>query len=145
MLELDVSKLEQLRKFSEMEKKEDTARFIIPTTFKQHMCFQADEALTYLSIYDDGALVGFFMIRTENSESVELRRMVVFKKGIGVGQRSLYALEKYCETHLACKRIWLDVFSYNTRARHIYEKTGYEKFKTANYSQRTLIFMEKYI
>ena len=53
------------------------------------------------------------------------------------------ALETWCLETLRRKRIWLDVFDFNARGRHVYSGLGYRQFDQSDYRGRTLIFCEK--
>ena len=75
--------------------------------------------------------------------SVEFRRVVVSDKGKGVGQSAITAMEQFCRTQLQRTRIWLDVFEYNNRGRHIYEKLGYERYGESDHEGRRLLLYQK--
>jgi diamine N-acetyltransferase len=52
-------------------------------------------------------------------------------------------MEEYCRENFHAKRIWLDVFSDNARAIHLYEKMGYRPFGEKPSGARTLKLYEK--
>jgi RimJ/RimL family protein N-acetyltransferase len=81
--------------------------------------------------------------------SVELRRIVVANKGLGIGQTAMSALQEYCSKTLQRGRIWLDVYVFNQRGnqrgRHAYEKLGYQLFKRGEFDSRKLLYLQKSI
>ncbi|OAB55268.1 hypothetical protein AY600_13855 [Phormidium willei BDU 130791] len=56
--------------------------------------------------------------------SLLLRRLVVTRKGQGVGGRALRAAQRFCFETLGFHRLWLDVHEDNP-ARHLYERLGF--------------------
>jgi RimJ/RimL family protein N-acetyltransferase len=82
------------------------------------------------------------LLKLEDDEtSIEFRRIVVVERGKGIGQQILNEIEKYCLNKLKRNRIWLDVFEFNKRGIHIYEKQGYHKTgETDIESKRALIY-----
>ena len=146
MIELDHASTEQLPLFHAMEQDVDTAPYILPTTLEQHQQALACEDIIYLSINDDGILRGYFILALDaDGSSVELRRIVIARRGIGTGQRSMRALETWCLEELRRRRVWLDVFDFNARGRHVYSKLGYEQFDQRDYQGKQLLFFEKYL
>ena len=98
----------------------------------------------YLSICADGEIVGFFILALESDkQSVEFRRIVIARKGIGIGPAALRALEVWCIGKLQRQPIWLDVFASNLRARQVYAKLGYRQFDSAVLDGRALLYWQK--
>jgi ribosomal protein S18 acetylase RimI-like enzyme len=54
-------------------------------------------------------------------------------------------MEHYCTKTLKANRILLDVFKANTRGLHIYQKLGYQFFKSEELNGTTLLYMDKRI
>ena len=52
--------------------------------------------------------------------SLELKRMVVQKKGQGIGRGALRLVKKIAFDDLGAHRLWLDVKHHNTRAQKLY-------------------------
>lgn len=77
------------------------------------------------------------------SNDVELRRIVISKKGNGLGQQAIALMEEYCAEHLNCSRVWLDVFESNKRGIYLYQKLGYKQFKQTEFEGQQLLCMEK--
>ncbi len=58
-------------------------------------------------------------------KSVELKRLVVAEKGVGLGRASARVLKKVAFDELGAHRFWLDVKGRNTRAKALYDSEGY--------------------
>src|SRR5678816_4305755 len=106
--------------FAQLEQAPDTKQFVLPYSETEHARNILNSSFVYLRILDAGELVGFFILVLDSEpNSVEFRRVVVSDKGKGVGQSAITAMEQFCRTQLQRTRVWLDVFEYNNRGRHI--------------------------
>ena len=144
MVQLVESKQEELKQFCAWERAGDTKEYIIPYTLERHLKEFAKSEIIYLSILVDSKVVGFVILKLEDDPtSVEFRRIVVSEKGQGIGQAALREVDTYCFDKLNRKRIWLDVFSFNHRGIHIYEKQGYQRVGEANFEGKKLFLYEK--
>jgi len=135
---------DEARKFVAMENSAGTGEFIIPYSLEQHLAEMEKPEIVYLSIIANQQLAGFIIVATgEHGNGVEFRRIVVRRKGQGIGQAAISKMEQYCLTELDCNRIWLDVYDFNHRGRHLYEKLGYRYFKSSTDESKTLLYYEK--
>lgn len=146
MIEVRQAKLFEIPAMAKMDQDADTGKYILPYSLAKHREeFERPDAV-YLSILDQQQLVGYFILVLEADEtSVEFRRIVVAKKGAGIGQQAIPMMEDYCRNQLKRERLWLDVFDFNQRGQHLYQKLGYRKFdngildgKILHYYQKTL-------
>jgi RimJ/RimL family protein N-acetyltransferase len=127
-----------------MENNSDTSEFIISYNHDKHIAELKNPLNSYLGIYENGRLLGFFIIGIENEgKRIEFRRIVIEKKGLGYGQKAIIELENYCTALWNTDTIWLDVFDYNQRGIHIYKKLGYKTIGEKLFGDRKLIIMEK--
>ncbi|MBY5947768.1 GNAT family N-acetyltransferase [Photobacterium rosenbergii] len=126
-----------------MEQDKDTLEFILPNSLEEHITLINSSDVLYLSVYQNGSLVGFCTIVADNQGSAELRRIVIASKGNGLGQQVIKEVERYCSQKLQCSKLWLDVFKFNSRGIHIYTKLGFTQFKTGSYQGKELLFMVK--
>ncbi len=125
-----------------MEKAAGNSQWINAYSLAQHRELITDKNVCYLTILDCETPCGFFLL-VKSGESIEFRRIVVTKKGQGIGQLAIRKMEQYCRTELAATRIWLDVYESNDRARHIYEKLGYEFQRRVEGEPEALLDFEK--
>jgi RimJ/RimL family protein N-acetyltransferase len=144
MVEVTRARLADLPLFVQMEQATDTSAFIIPYSYAEHCRKLADPNFVYLSILADGVPVGFFILVLDaDGSSVEFRRIVVATKDRGIGQSAIQQMEQFCRTTLGRSRIWLDVFEFNQRGRHIYEKLGYKQCGVGAHDGKRLLLYEK--
>jgi RimJ/RimL family protein N-acetyltransferase len=144
MIELRPSRIEDLHFFHAMEQDADASAFILPYSLQRHRREFERREIVYLSIYSLDELAGFFILRLDpDHNSVEFRRVVIAKKGQGIGQPAILAMEEYCRDQLKRNRVWLDVFEFNNRGRHIYEKLGYRLFDSGDHDGKKLLLYEK--
>jgi diamine N-acetyltransferase len=71
--------------------------------------------------------VGFLILIGCRSrhQSLELKRMVVRAKGLGLGRAALRVAKKVAFDDLGAHRFWLDVKGRNTRAKSLYDGEGF--------------------
>ena len=69
---------------------------------------------------------GFVILQPLNDvhEGAKLKRVVVTEPGRGVGRELLRATFDWVFAHTDNARLWLDVFTHNARARHVYRSVG---------------------
>lgn len=135
---------EEIPFFAEVESTEDVVEFILPYDLERHYSEFHKQNTVYLSVLDEEELIGFIILVQEpDGISVEFRRIVISAKGRGHGQSAIAAMEDYCRKKLNRKRIWLDVFEFNKRGQHIYEKFGYTRFREGQHDGKRLLFYEK--
>jgi len=63
---------------------------------------------------------------SEDSRSIELKRVVVAAPGQGLGRRILTEVIRIAFRELGAHRLFLDVFEDNDHARHLYESLGFK-------------------
>ncbi len=144
MLTLRAATTDELPLFHAMEQDADTSPYILKTSLEQHGRAHACGDIVYLAILDRGELAGYFILALDDDgHSVELRRIVIADKGRGVGQRAMRALEPFCRDRLQRERIWLDVYDFNHRGRHVYESLGYQRFDQKDFEGKRLLFYDK--
>lgn len=143
MIELQLARPGDIPHFVAMEREKDTREFVIGYDEERHRRAMADLNVRYLRIADEGVLVGFIILVLDKDGSVELRRIVVTRKGAGIGQRAIAIVEGFCRAALGVSRIWLDVFEHNHRGRRLYEKLGYSQFGVGAFEGRRLLLYEK--
>lgn len=108
-----------------------------------HIKLLDDKDCFHLSIrrVDNDKLVGHMILfGGESKDSVlEFRRLAINEKGAGYGREAVQLLKKLAFEVLSYHRLWLDVYSDNARAIHVYESEGFilegelrDKFKTEN-------------
>jgi len=85
------------------------------------------DARYFVSETESGDLQAYAILRglSEDSGSVELKRIVVATPERGLGRRVLEELICTVFEDMKAHRLFLDVFEDNARARHLYESIGF--------------------
>lgn len=113
------------------EANDDTSPFIIPWTTEHHLAALSDPDCAHRSIRDAATdeWLGFVLLFGLSSphRSIELRRIVCARKGIGIGRAAIRALIEMTFGALGAHRLWLDVKASNARARHLYASEGFSE------------------
>ena len=136
----------ELPQIVQLERQPDIREYVTPHSIEEHRTDFVDDEVTYLTIENEGEFGGFIiLVHPSNNDSIECLRLVVAVRGKGFGQKALQLLEDYGKTEFNAKRIWLDVFAFNTRGIHVYTKLGYQQFGTGRYEGKALLYMEKYL
>ncbi len=69
---------------------------------------------------------GFVILQplADPHEGTKIKRIAVTSPGAGFGRRLLHAVFDWVFTNTSSDRLWLDVFTHNERARHVYRVVG---------------------
>jgi diamine N-acetyltransferase len=112
-----------------LEQDAENRSFIIPWKREQHREACANPELAHLIIETRRAsrMIGFLLLagRQGAHHSVECRRIVIADKGKGYGKEALKLVKQVVFEKWKAHRLWLDVFDYNHRARHVYASSGF--------------------
>lgn len=88
---------------------------------------EPDTAYRLIRAPDQAEAVGYAILRGLGDParaSIELKRFVVTVPGRGLGRAAFRALKRLAFDDLGAHRFWLDVFTDNARARHLYRSEG---------------------
>jgi RimJ/RimL family protein N-acetyltransferase len=112
-----------------LEADPEAAPWVTRWSRERHEQALADPDEANMLIEEDRHLVGFALLAglTSETRSVELRRIVVGPKGVGVGRRALRLILDFVFDEVGAHRVWLDVKLDNDRARRAYEAVGFVK------------------
>jgi diamine N-acetyltransferase len=81
----------------------------------------------YLIVETDSGPAGFVILRDIHSKdrNIELLRIAVAQPGRGLGSEVLRAVIDKVFREFGAHRLWLDTYSDNTRAQHVYRSAGF--------------------
>ena len=81
----------------------------------------------YCIVETEGRRGGYVILRglTSQNGSLELKRIAIAEPGQGLGKLVLEAVLERVFCELSAHRLWLDVFTDNSRARHVYRSVGF--------------------
>ena len=145
MINIRNTSFKELKEISEIGYQGHIGEFLSAKSLETHEKDFKSNHIIYLSIVTvEGELAGYIIIcKEKQSKAVQLKRILIDEKYLGIGQKALLHLENYCINELKSNRIWLDVFSNNLKAIYVYEKLGYMKFKESIQNLKTVLFYEK--
>lgn len=111
----------------EQERHPDNRRFILQWPHERHLATMENEDSGHWIIEVDGQRVGYVILNglTNPYGAVELARMVISEKGHGYGRQALRAIKRIVFEEWGKHRLWLDVMTYNERARGLYQSEGF--------------------
>lgn len=75
----------------------------------------------------DGTQLGYAILMDNSPGRVEWRRIIVARRGDGIGKAFMQAVLEYFFTVHKAEVVWLDVYEKNDRARHVYGKLGFRE------------------
>jgi RimJ/RimL family protein N-acetyltransferase len=111
-----------------LERLPESGRFVGQWNEERHRAtvFSAD-ARYFVGETESGGLCAYAILRglAEDSGSIELKRLVVHPPGQGLGRQILSELLRIAFEEFAAHRVFLDVFSDNPRAVHLYKSLGF--------------------
>jgi RimJ/RimL family protein N-acetyltransferase len=99
----------------------DTAPFIHAWPIEEHRAAIADSNVAHWIIEDAARAVpvGFVILRGLGTEIIEFRRIAISEKGRGYGSHAVRLVKEAAFGEMGARRIWLDVYDFNDRARAI--------------------------
>jgi RimJ/RimL family protein N-acetyltransferase len=112
-----------------IEARPELADFILRWEPERHRAGLADPDRRYLVMDGAEGLAAYIILAglTSPNRSVELVRIVIAEPGGGLGTQALVQLIDLVFGPMGAHRLWLDVFTDNVRARHVYAKLGFRE------------------
>ena len=111
------------------EQEPDNAKYVGQWTKDKHIDALSHKDILHLIIEDvtTNKVIGYvIMSGLENpNHSIEFRRVVICKKGTGLGRETLRVIKKIAFEQLNAHRLWLDVRYDNNRAQNLYKSEGF--------------------
>ena len=114
----------------EWENNPENKEFVFQYSIAKHQeVIDSKDQLHLKTINNQGVMVGFIILRglLNPNQSVELKRILVHEKGKNYGKITLKLLQNLVFNKLNKHRLWLDVFTDNPRAQHVYKSVGFVK------------------
>ncbi|MCI0709156.1 MAG: GNAT family N-acetyltransferase [Chloroflexi bacterium] len=111
----------------EQEQHPDNRRFILQWSRERHLVTIENADSGHWIVEINGQRVGYVILNglTSPHGAVELARMVISAKGHGYGRQTLRAIKRIVFEEWGKHRLWLDVMTYNQRARSLYQSEGF--------------------
>ncbi len=110
-----------------LEADPETAPFIHPWSIEEHRAAITDPGVAHWIVEDAERRVpvGFVILRGLGTEVIEFRRIAISEKGRGHGTHAIRLVKEAAFGEMGARRLWLDVYDFNDRARSIYEAEGF--------------------
>ena len=115
-----------------------------------HRGWFSDPDVEHRVILRDGQAVGYLILHglADENDAILVKRICVTDRGSGIGSAVFAALLPWAFLERGAHRLWLDVYVENTRARRLYERSGFREegrmrdcVKGPDGGYRTLILM----
>lgn len=94
----------------------------------EHAAQFASPDARYFGLRDGAGLGGFVILQEFRAATILLRRIAVAEPGGGRGTALLRQIMDWVFEHTPAQALKLDVALGNTRARHVYEREGFERY-----------------
>lgn len=110
-----------------LERAEGNRDFVFQNTYEEHKSnIDSTENMLFIVQDRESSEKSAFILCSYKRpyDSFELRRIVIETKCKGTGSELITALIKYAFEVMKANRFWLDVFTDNDRAVHLYKKLG---------------------
>ncbi|MBH1942580.1 GNAT family N-acetyltransferase [Mobilitalea sibirica] len=107
----------------------ENMNYIGQQTIEEHHKMLLDEDILHLIVGEkiSNEAIGYVMIAgiKNKNRSIELRRIVINKKGMGYGRETIKLCKEIAFGMKKAHRLWLDVRQHNTRAYALYKSEGF--------------------
>jgi len=112
-----------------LEQKFREMRLITGNEPVMHQRMLSNPDCLYWIVETDAGPAGFVIMRDIHSKdrNVELLRIVVAEPGRGLGTEVLRAVMDKVFREFGAHRLWLDTYSDNSRAQHVYRSVGFSQ------------------
>ncbi len=121
--------LEDIDYIISVESDSENAAFVGQWTRIQHLRNIDDDNFSYLIIESRESFehLGYVILEgvKDQNRSLNIKRIVVVEKGRGVGRAAIRLIKELAFREHKMHRLWLDVKTFNARAKHIYETEGF--------------------
>lgn len=113
------------------ERHPDNSMYVYQWSYDEHLAALVNPSIKHYTVIDkqSQSFAGYVILDDvlNSSHSINLRRIVITKKGQGFGKTSLELIKEIVFNHLNAHRLWLDVFTDNKRAYQLYLKSGFKE------------------
>ena len=121
---------DDLKQIVELEARADMAPYLYEWGLEKHKLHYSSPDYSYLIAVSEGqdwlGMVIFSGIGRPD-RNIELVRVAVSEPGKGTGRFLIDAVQEFAFGELNAHRLWLDVFEDNSRARNLYQKSGFRE------------------
>ncbi len=129
MITLRKTTLSDLEFVRNAESHPENCDFVYQWSYAEHEAALHNSNLAHYIILYNEVPSGYIILDDliNPSHSINLRRLVVVKKGFGIGKICLELIKEIVFCQLDAHRLWLDVFCDNFYAYQLYQKSGFRQ------------------
>lgn len=128
-LSLRITTEKELEFILAAEQHEENKPYVGQWNRLQHLQSLDDPDIGHFIVYDESAAeaVGYIILAglTSPHDCIEFKRLVVTRKGEGIGRSILQQVKQLAFEEKSINRLWLDVRVKNIRAYQLYIKEGF--------------------
>ena len=140
---LKKTKYEELTHLKNLSSQKHIGKNLNPKSLKKFQEEFAQKEITFLNILSPTNEIAGYLILKVTDTSVQLKRIVIDEKYLGIGREVMKELEVYVFEYYGVHEIWLDVYADNKRAIGLYEKLGYVRYNIGVENHREVWFYKK--
>lgn len=131
------------------EQDPSNSKFVYQWSELEHLDSLSNPDIRHYVVADkDDCFLGYIILDDilNRSNSINLRRIVITKKSMGVGRTALNMIKEIVFEEFGAHRLWLDVFTDNLRAFELYKSVGFNlEGKLVESYLRDNIYVSQYI
>ena len=140
---LKKTKLEELTHLKNLSTQKHIGKNLNSKSLKKFQEEFAQKEIIFLNIISPTDEIAGYLILKKTGTSVQLKRIVIDEKYLGIGTEVMKELEVYVLEHYGVHEIWLDVYADNKRAIGLYEKLDYVRYNVGMENHREVWFYKK--
>lgn len=120
---------EDLTNVIEAERHPENCNYVYQWSLLEHEDSLTNPNLRHYIVLAENEFAGYVILDQvqDTSKSINLRRIVITKKNLGIGKQVLHLIKKIAFIELDAHRLWLDVFADNLKAYQLYKKCGFRE------------------
>ena len=138
-----VTKHEELPLLQTLSTQKHIGKNLNPKSLEKFQEEFVQKEITFLNIISNTYEIAGYIILKQTETSVQLKRIVIDEKHLGIGAEVMREVESYVLEHYGVHEIWLDVYADNKRAIRLYEKLGYARYNVGMENHREVWFYRK--
>lgn len=131
MIKLQQTAISDLDFIIAAERHPDNAQYVYQWSYEDHLAALTNPNIAHFVVVDveTNENIGYLILDNvqDPSHSINLRRIVITQKGLGIGRKTLLLAQREAFEKLNANRLWLDVFTDNQKAYQLYKKVGFKE------------------
>ncbi len=128
-INLRLTTVDDIHNVIDAERHSDNCNFVYQWSEQEHVNALSNANLRHYTVSEAGSFVGYVILDQlqDVSQSINLRRIVITKKNLGIGRVVIDEIKRIVFHELQAHRLWLDVFVDNLRAYQLYKKCHFRE------------------